>query len=49
MQPFCSTCGATDDLTIDHITPLHLGGDPYAITNLQVLCRACNGRKGAWA
>lgn len=41
----CATCKTTDDLTIDHITPIDRGGnnDP---TNLQILCRACNTRKG---
>jgi hypothetical protein len=44
----CRNCGATEDLTIDHIVPERLGGtqDP---TNLQVLCRSCNSRKGARA
>ena len=41
----CVACGATEDLTIDHIVPLAAGGsnDP---ANLQVLCRLCNLRKG---
>ena len=40
----CATCGATTDLTVDHIFPLSRGGtnDPL---NLQVLCRSCNSRK----
>lgn len=44
----CCTCGATEDLTIDHIVAEKLGGtlDP---ANLQVLCRKCNSRKGARA
>lgn len=44
-QPWCSTCGATTDLTGDHITPKSRGGgiDPV---NIQVLCRSCNSRKG---
>jgi hypothetical protein len=44
----CQECGATKDLTIDHkITPWSLGGSSTDPTNLQVLCRSCNSRKGA--
>lgn len=41
----CLHCGATEDLTIDHIVPRVRGGtnDPE---NLQVLCRSCNSKKG---
>lgn len=45
-QPFCTRCGAVDDLTVDHIVPLSAGADPYNPTNLQVLCRRCNSQKG---
>lgn len=42
----CLTCGAMDDLTLDHIIPWSLGGeDTYE--NFQTLCRTCNRRKGA--
>lgn len=46
MQPFCSVpgCGNTD-LTVDHITPLSRGGEPYALSNLQVLCQPHNSAK----
>ncbi|WP_226995885.1 HNH endonuclease [Gordonia phthalatica] len=48
MQAFCSACGATEDLTVDHIQPLHLRPDlAYTLTNLDVLCRSCNGAKDA--
>lgn len=42
----CGVCGATDDLVIDHIMPIALGGltEP---SNLQVLCRSHNARKAA--
>lgn len=42
----CLHCGATEDLSLDHIYPYSLGGsdDP---SNLQTLCRPCNSRKGA--
>jgi hypothetical protein len=44
----CLKCGATDDLTVDHIRALARGGG-HNMTNLQTLCRSCNSRKGASA
>ena len=38
-QPWCSTCGSTDDLTADHLAPLARGGHPLG--PLRVLCRSC--------
>lgn len=54
MQPFCSTCGARDDLTVDHKVPLTERPDlAYDLANLDVLCRSCNSAKdahlGGWA
>ena len=47
-QPFCSVEGCTNqDLTVDHIIPLSEA--PWLrleITNLKVLCRMHNSRKG---
>jgi 5-methylcytosine-specific restriction endonuclease McrA len=40
----CVHCGATDDLTIDHIHPFSRGGD-HSLENLQILCRSCNCAK----
>jgi 5-methylcytosine-specific restriction endonuclease McrA len=37
----CNFCGATDDLTIDHIVPRSKGGGNFH-TNLRTLCRACH-------
>lgn len=38
-QPWCTICGDTDDLVLDHVIPgSHEGG-------LMVLCRLCNSRK----
>lgn len=41
----CQTCGATENLTIDHIIPLAEGGT-NDISNFQTLCQSCNSRKG---
>lgn len=41
----CRICGAKDNLTFDHITPLYRGGD-NTISNIQVLCAKCNMEKG---
>lgn len=41
----CVRCGATNDLTLDHIYPWSLGG-PDTEDNLRVLCRPCNSSKG---
>jgi 5-methylcytosine-specific restriction endonuclease McrA len=40
----CVACAATDDLTLDHVVPLSVGGRNHPI-NLQLLCRGCNVRK----
>ena len=42
----CLHCGATENLSLDHIHP-HSKGGPDTIDNLQTLCRPCNSRKGA--
>ncbi|WP_448221201.1 HNH endonuclease [Gordonia iterans] len=48
MQPWCSACGATNDLTVDHKIPLVERPDlAYDVNNLDVLCRSCNGAKDA--
>lgn len=40
----CAWCGATQDLTIDHITPRCFGGTNEQY-NLQTLCAPCNTQK----
>jgi 5-methylcytosine-specific restriction enzyme A len=44
-HPWCEECGATEDLTADHLTAIANGGDPLG--PLLVLCRSCNSRRGA--
>ena len=45
----CEQCARLGLLTpateVDHIVPLSRGGDPYALDNLQALCRPCHSRK----
>lgn len=40
----CFHCGDTDNLAVDHITPLKLNGGNER-ENLQPLCRSCNSAK----
>ena len=42
----CRYCGSRDDLTIDHVVPIALGGS-NRLRNLVACCSACNTRKGA--
>ena len=42
----CRACGATENLSVDHIVPTHFGG-PTILSNLQCLCKPCNSSKGA--
>ena len=42
----CVYCGATEDLTLDHVVPLARGG-AHSEENLAVACRACNSSKNA--
>ena len=32
-------------LELDHVVPLHKGGEPWDRANLQVLCTDCHGEK----
>lgn len=41
----CLHCGATEDLSLDHIIPYSHGG-PDTVENLRVLCRRCNSVRG---
>lgn len=42
----CVYCGADEDLTLDHITPLSRGGKDTE-DNLCTCCKRCNSAKGA--
>lgn len=47
-QPWCSVCGTSEDLTVDHLVPLAAGGPRHPrLGDVIVLCRSCNSRKGA--
>jgi len=41
---FCIECKSAENLTLDHILPLSLGG-ANAAENLQVLCQKCHTKK----
>lgn len=40
----CGICGSEENLTMDHVIPLSLGGK-HSIENLAILCKTCNSRK----
>jgi len=45
-MPFCTVCGALAD-TVDHVTPIKIGGDPFCPSNLQSLCTRHHNQKTA--
>jgi 5-methylcytosine-specific restriction endonuclease McrA len=46
----CRHCGTTDDLTLDHVTPLAVAvASSYSDDEFVTLCRTCNSRRGACA
>lgn len=40
----CQWCGSTEDLEVDHITPISEGGS-HDLSNLQTLCAECHAKK----
>lgn len=50
LQPFCSDCGATDDLQADHSPEAwerHEKGLPLRLADVDVVCGRCNRKRGA--
>lgn len=50
LQPFCSDCGTTEDLTADHSIRAwtrRAAGKPIRLQDIDVLCRKCNTKRGA--
>ncbi len=50
LQPWCSSCAATTDLTVDHSPEAWqavAAGRAIPLDLVTVLCRSCNARKGA--
>ena len=45
-QPFCSICGRTKDLTVDHRDPSAKGRNDLTLADVDVLCRSHNSSKG---
>lgn len=41
----CGYCGATENMSIDHVVPLSRGGK-HTVDNLLPACRSCNSSKG---
>jgi hypothetical protein len=42
----CIYCGSEDDLTVDHVVAVELGGSNHPV-NLVAACKRCNSAKGA--
>lgn len=50
LQPFCSDCGTTEDLTADHSPEAwrrRNRGLAIRLSDVDVVCRRCNSRRGA--
>lgn len=50
LQPFCSDCGTTDDLTTDHSAEAWqawIDHRPITLAMVDVVCRSCNVRRGS--
>ena len=50
LQPFCTDCGRTDQLTADHSPTAwtrHAAGQPIRLDDIDVVCTPCNNRRGA--
>ena len=38
----CRKCSKPGRLEAHHVTPLHEGGEPYDLANVETLCRRCH-------
>ncbi len=50
LQPFCSDCGATEDLQTDHSPQAwqrKAGGHVIRLCDVEVVCGACNRTRGS--
>ena len=45
LRNVCAKCGSSDNIQIDHIKPLSMGGT-NTLDNIQPLCAWCNNSKG---
>jgi 5-methylcytosine-specific restriction protein A len=50
MQDYCADCGATEDLTADHLPSAHykiaVTKKPLTLWDIEVVCRPCNSKRG---
>jgi hypothetical protein len=47
MENSCQACCSSSDLTVDHILPVKFWPElRHEVSNLQILCRSCNSKKG---
>lgn len=49
LQPWCTDCGSVEDLTTDHSEQAwerHEKGLAIRLEDVEVVCRACNSRRG---
>ena len=50
IQPWCTDCGTTHHLTVDHSPQAwdrHAAGQPIRLDDIDVVCTPCNNRRGA--
>ncbi len=49
LQPWCSDCGARDDLSVDHLPGAwekRARGERLTLDDVAVVCISCNSRRG---
>ncbi len=49
-QPFCTDCGTSDDLSVDHLPGAWekvQAGQRLTLADVEVVCGPCNNRRGA--